>query len=83
MIYASPFLGEEGLPFSLVIGDCPCCENFAFLSKTEKDRQMKVLHHDKKGNPFSVKLALFLSSSLKTVFLSLCNTKTFRISQKS
>ena len=83
VIHVSPFSGEEGLPFSLVVGDCPYCENFAFLSKTEKDRHMKVLHHDKKFNPFFVKLAFFLPSSLKNVFLSPCNTKTFSVSQKS
>ena len=43
-------IGDDGLPFKLSIGSCTYCENFIFMSETEKTRHMALLHHDKKGN---------------------------------
>ena len=42
--------GDVGLPYSLVIGSCPYCPSFAFFSPTEKERHLKVFHHNQKGD---------------------------------
>ena len=42
--------GDEGMPYSLSIGSCPYCQSFIFFSPTEKDRHLKIFHHNMKGD---------------------------------
>ena len=39
-------IGDTGMPSAAnsSLGKCPCCPYFTFLSKTEKERHMKVFH---------------------------------------
>ena len=47
--------GDDGLPNSLKVGECPFC-SYMFMSAAERDKHMKVLERDcKQRNPVEIK----------------------------
>ena len=46
---AAPYTtGDDGLPFSLMVGECQKC-SYMFMSVAERDKHLKVMHRDAEG----------------------------------
>ena len=53
------------MPQGSSVGKCPYCPMYYFMSETDKNRHLTVLHHDKKGKFLCTLSTFYVGRSCK------------------